>query len=95
MYKIKSFFRRFFAIHKKWYKRWWIWIIAILIITVFISIPFIINEAYKADTGYVTLWDASDMLADILGHTTTEITERYYVKKDTSRLNGITDGFEI
>ena len=63
MYKVKSFFRRFFAIHKKWYKRWWIWIIAILIITVFISIPFIINEAYKADTGYVTLWDASDMLS--------------------------------
>ena len=34
-------------------------------------------------------------VADILGHTTTEITERYYVKKDTSRLTGITDGFEI
>lgn len=34
-------------------------------------------------------------VADILGHTTSEITERYYVRKDTSRLNGITDGFEI
>ena len=34
-------------------------------------------------------------VADILGHTTTEITERYYVKKDTSRLTGITDGFEL
>ncbi len=34
-------------------------------------------------------------VADILGHTTSQITETYYVKKDTSRLNGITDGFEI
>ncbi len=34
-------------------------------------------------------------VADILGHTTSQITEMYYVKKDTSRLNGITDGFEI
>ena len=34
-------------------------------------------------------------VADILGHTTSQITEMYYVKKDTSRLSGITDGFEI
>lgn len=34
-------------------------------------------------------------VADLLGHTTSQITEMYYVKKDTSRLNGVTDGFEI
>ncbi len=34
-------------------------------------------------------------VADILGHTTSEVTEMYYVKKDTSRLVGMTDGFEI
>ena len=34
-------------------------------------------------------------VADILGHTTSQITEMYYVKKDTSRLNGVTDGFVI
>ena len=34
-------------------------------------------------------------VADILGHSTSQITETYYVRKDTSRLNGITDGFEI
>ena len=34
-------------------------------------------------------------VADILGHTTSQITEMYYVKKDTSRLSGITDGFDI
>ncbi len=33
--------------------------------------------------------------ADLLGHSTSEITELYYVKKDTARLNGITNGFEL
>ena len=34
-------------------------------------------------------------VADLLGHSTSQITEMYYVKKDTARLNGITDDFEI
>ena len=34
-------------------------------------------------------------VADLLGHSTSQITELYYVKKDTERLNGITEGFEI
>ncbi len=34
-------------------------------------------------------------VADILGHSTSGITERYYVKKDTSRLVGTTDKFEL
>ena len=34
-------------------------------------------------------------VADLFGHSTSQITEMYYVRKDTARLNGITDGFEI
>ena len=34
-------------------------------------------------------------VADLLGHSTSQITELYYVKKDTSRLHGITDGFNL
>ncbi len=34
-------------------------------------------------------------VADLLGHSTSEITELYYVKKDTARLSGITNGFEL
>ena len=34
-------------------------------------------------------------VADLLGHSTSQIAELYYVKKDTSRLSGITEGFEI
>ncbi|MBR2714728.1 MAG: site-specific integrase [Ruminococcus sp.] len=32
---------------------------------------------------------------DLLGHSTSQITEMYYVKRDNSRLIGITDNFEI
>ena len=34
-------------------------------------------------------------VADLLGHSTSQITEMYYVKKDTTRLKGITDGFNF
>lgn len=34
-------------------------------------------------------------VADLFGHSTSQITELYYVKKDTARLSGITDGFEM
>ena len=34
-------------------------------------------------------------VADLLGHTTSEITELYYVRRDMKMLNGITDGFEL
>ena len=34
-------------------------------------------------------------VADLLGHSTSEITELYYVKKDTGRLAGITAGFDL
>ena len=33
--------------------------------------------------------------ADLFGHSTSEIAEMYYVKKDTARLSGITEGFEL
>ncbi|MDO4747901.1 MAG: hypothetical protein Q4A12_01855 [Eubacteriales bacterium] len=32
---------------------------------------------------------------DLLGHSTSQITEMYYVKRDNSKLRGITDNFEI
>ena len=34
-------------------------------------------------------------VVDLLGHSTSEITELYYVRKDTARLSGITEGFEL
>lgn len=34
-------------------------------------------------------------VADLLGHTTSEITETYYVKRDMTKLDGITDDFQF
>ncbi len=34
-------------------------------------------------------------VADLLGHSTSQITEQYYVKRDTARLSDITEGFEM
>lgn len=34
-------------------------------------------------------------VAELLGHSTSEITELYYVKRDSSKLIGITDNFEM
>ena len=34
-------------------------------------------------------------VADLLGHSTSQITELYYVKKDTARLGGLTEEFEM
>ena len=34
-------------------------------------------------------------VADLLGHSTSEITEMYYVKRDNTRLVGITNGFAL
>jgi integrase len=34
-------------------------------------------------------------VADLLGHTTSEITEIYYVKRNTDMLMGVTNGFEL
>ena len=34
-------------------------------------------------------------VAELLGHTTSEITEIYYVKRDTTRLVGLTDNFNL
>jgi RnfABCDGE-type electron transport complex B subunit len=39
--------------------------------------------------------DVMGQVADLLGHTTSEITEMYYVKRDNSRLSGITDNFNF
>lgn len=53
----------------------------------------LVNGIKQADGTIKSL--TPKQVADLLGHSTSEITERYYVKKDTSRLNGITDEFEI
>ena len=53
----------------------------------------LVNGAKQADGSIRSL--TPRQVADLLGHSTSQITEMYYVKKDTQRLNGITDGFNL
>ena len=49
----------------------------------------------KQDNGTIKAALSPRQVADLLGRSTSQITELYYVKKDTARLNGITEGFEM
>lgn len=53
----------------------------------------LINGVRQTDGSIKSL--SPRQVADLLGHSTSEITELYYVKKDTTRLNGITAGFDL
>lgn len=53
----------------------------------------LVNGVKQPDGALKTL--TPRQVADILGHSTSEITERYYVKKDTARLSGVTDDFNL
>ncbi len=45
-------------------KKFWKWVLLGLgAVVVLVGGPFLINECYKKGTGYITLWDADDMLA--------------------------------
>ena len=53
----------------------------------------LVNGIKQADGSIKSL--TPRQVANLLGHSTSQITELYYVKKDTSRLHGITDGFNL
>jgi len=53
----------------------------------------LVNGIKQPDGTIVAL--SPRQVADLLGHSTSQITEMYYVKKDTTRLQGITDGFDF
>lgn len=51
--------------------------------------------ATKLITGVQAEDGTPRQVADLLGHTTSEITEMYYVKRNTDMLMGVTNGFEL
>ncbi len=53
----------------------------------------LVNGIRQADGSIKSL--TPRQVADLLGHTTSEITEMYYVKRNNDLLNGITEGFEM
>ena len=53
----------------------------------------LINGVVKPDGSTYSL--TVKEVANLLGHTTSEITELYYVKRDDTRLRGLTDKFNL
>lgn len=89
---IKDKTKAIFSVKTPVYKTWWLYlvIIALFVLLVFV-VPVIINELYKAGDGYITLWDASDVLAfyavilsGIISISTVIVTV-HYSKKSTDR----------
>ncbi len=88
----KDRIKTIFAVKTPFYKTWWLYpvVIVLFVLLVFV-VPVIINELYKIGDGYITLWDASDVLsfyAVILSgiiSITTVIVTVHYSKKDTDR----------
>lgn len=48
---------------KPYKKRWWFWSAISTTAVIIVAIPFIINESYKINSGYITMWGASDVLS--------------------------------
>lgn len=53
----------------------------------------LVNGVMQADGSVKAL--TVKQVADLLGHSTTQVTEMYYVKRDTARLGGVTDGMDL
>jgi len=53
----------------------------------------LVNGIKQPDETIIAL--SPRQVADLLGHSTSQIAEMYYVKKDTTRLQGITDEFNF
>ena len=53
-----------------------------------------VKEVYHREDGSIKSLSPRQV-ADLLGHSTSEVTEMYYVRRDTTRLKGITQGFDL
>lgn len=70
--------------------KWFLFVLALL--AVVIGIPVIINESYKANSGYMTMWGAADALAyygTILGALVAVATVVVTIFLPISRFNAI------
>lgn len=48
---------------EKWYQSYKMWIIIVVAFILVVVVPFLINEAYKKETGYITVWNGSEFLS--------------------------------
>lgn len=61
---LKDKMKHWFCVKKPLYKTWWLYLPAMLFfLLLVVGIPIAINEAYKVDEGYITMWGAADVLS--------------------------------
>lgn len=63
---------------------------AIILLILIVGVPFIINESYKVDDGYITLWGASEVLSyygTVLGASATILAVIYTIKFTRKQIN--------
>lgn len=48
--------------YKKWYQKWWIWLIIALIPFLIVGVPLLINRCYISNDGYLTVWGGEYVL---------------------------------
>lgn len=63
---------------------------AIILLILIVGVPFIINELYKVDNGYITLWGASEVLSyygTVLGASATILAVIYTIKFTRKQIN--------
>ena len=74
-------------------KSWTKWIlIAVIALALIVGVPIIINECYKTNSGYMTMWGAADALAyygTILGALVAVATVVVTIFLPISRFNAI------
>lgn len=88
---------------KNCHRLWWKWgFVALGLLAAIVGIPIGINECYKANTGYTTVWDGSDvlgyygaLLSAVIGATAAALTlaatisfNRKQIQRDTYLKNG-------
>lgn len=55
---------KIFKIKKPLYKNWWFWLlVGIILAFLLFGVPIIINESYKLNGSYITMWTAADVLS--------------------------------
>lgn len=63
---------------------------AITLLILIVGVPFIINESYKVNKGYITLWGASEVLSyygTVLGASTTILAVIYTIRFTRKQIN--------
>lgn len=74
---------------KSAFKSKWVWIAFVSLVVLVVGVPILINELYKQDKGYITVWGGEDVLSyygTILGAAVTIIALYFTIKTTRAQI---------